>query len=193
MSINPEHVLKINDIATVYCIDDSVKKSILDLNINNIDINRKTQVISVLRLIDMIDTKHKNLDIIVFGGPEILLEIEDKSKIKPFLSFLKIFLVSIILFLGAALAIINFHEDVNMAESLGKIYYLLTGEKNNNPLILYIPYSLGIGLGMFAFFNSFLGKKWRQEPSPLEVEMHLYDKNIRDYILDNSKDEDKTG
>lgn len=193
VSICKEQILKIKDIATIYCIDESVKSSILELNINNLNYNKGTQVISIIRIIDIINSTFEDLDIVVFGDPEILIEIENKSNIRPFFNFLKIFFVSTILFLGAALAIINFHEDVNMDESLKKIYYIITGEMNNNPAILYIPYSIGIGIGMFAFFNSFPGKKKKKEPSPLEVEMHLYDKNVQDYILDNTKDKNKMG
>lgn len=42
----------------------------------------------------------------------------------------------------------NFHEDVSMQVVHQKIYYMVTGTYDNQPLILQIPYSLGLGIGM---------------------------------------------
>ncbi len=100
---------------------------------------------------------------------------------------MKVSLVCIILFLGAGLAIINFHEDVNIENSFKTFHYLITGEFSERPLLLQISYSIGIGVGMITFFNHVFKKKWKKEPSPLDVEMYFYQKNIDEYIIDNAK------
>lgn len=100
---------------------------------------------------------------------------------------MRITVVTILLFIGAAIAIINFHEDVNMEESLKIINRIVTGEETENLLLLKIPYSLGLGVGMVTFFSHVFRKKWKKEPSPLELEMYSYKKNIDNYILDNTK------
>ncbi len=121
------------------------------------------------------------------GDTEILVNIQGESSEWKLFSILKTALVCFILFLGAGLAIVNFHADVNMDKSLQIIYHMVTGEEKQKPLILLIPYSLGIGAGMTVFFNHLFQKKWKKEPSPLEVEMFMYEKNIDDYILDTTK------
>ena len=60
-------------------------------------------------------------------------------------------LVWLLLFIGAALAIIYFHEDVSMQQVHQRLYYMITGEFNAQPLLFQIPYSLGLGLGMVLF------------------------------------------
>ena len=90
------------------------------------------------------------------------------------------------------MAIINFHIDVNMKQSMESIFYLVTGTKKENPLILLIPYSIGIGIGMFAFFSSaFSNKSRRKEPGPMEVEMDLFNKDVDDFILNKIKNTKK--
>lgn len=68
-----------------------------------------------------------------------------------------------IIFFGAGIAIVNFYEDVNMIASLSKIYYTFTGIKDNKPLILTIPYSIGLGIGVMTFFNRVLSSSKRRK------------------------------
>jgi len=173
--------------ASVFCKSSTKQESILNLDIHQVSSQLKNEVISVLHIIKSIQVESENIDIVILGNPEILVDIRTSGKTSNISLILKTFFVCIILFLGAGLAIINFHQDVNMEESFKTIYYLVTGERNNSPLILEIPYSLGIGLGMAAFFNHFFRQKWKKEPSPLEVEMNSYQKNIDEYILDETK------
>jgi len=36
---------------------------------------------------------------------------------------------------------------------------------------------------MVVFFNHLFKKKWNEEPTPLEVEMFLYQENIDQYVV----------
>lgn len=92
-------------------------------------------------------------------------------------------LVWLLLFFGSALTIMNFHADVNMLEVQIRIVEMLTGHRDEHPYIFQIAYSLGIGFGMVIFFNHLFKKKWNEEPTPLEVEMYLYQKNIDQYVI----------
>lgn len=92
-------------------------------------------------------------------------------------------LVWLVLFFGSALTIMNFHADVSMQEVQVRIVEMLTGHRDEHPYLFQIAYSLGIGLGMVMFFNHLFKKKWNEEPTPLEVEMFLYQKNIDQYVV----------
>jgi len=87
----------------------------------------------------------------------------------------------------------NFHTDVSMEQVHQRIYYLVTGAYNARPLILQIPYSLGIGLGMVLFFNHVFKRKLNDEPSPLELEVFLYQENIDQYVIDHEKSQKRRG
>lgn len=144
-------------------------------------------MIPALKIINIVYKYNENIDLKIMGDIEILVNIQGEDNEGKLFTIIKTALVCFILFLGAGLAIVNFHADVNMDKSLQIIYHMVTGEENQKPFILLIPYSLGIGAGMTVFFNHVFQKKWKKEPSPLEVEMFMYEKNIDDYILDTTK------
>ena len=187
VSVIPGQVLRIKDIGSAFCVDEDIQGKVLNLEIKKVKGEQKNEVIPALLIISIVQKSMTNIDIVVMGNPEILVDINHSSNTNKIYNYIKIALVCLILFLGAGLAIINFHADVNMDESLKIIYHMVTGKENDKPLILQIPYSIGIGLGMSVFFNHVLKKKWKKEPSPLEVEMYMYDKSIDEYTLDNTK------
>ncbi|HHV78126.1 MAG TPA: hypothetical protein GXX40_00690 [Firmicutes bacterium] len=90
----------------------------------------------------------------------------------------KAIVVSALLAVGSATAIMNFHSDVNMREVQCEVFKMITGVRTSQPLLLQIPYSIGIAIGVLVFFNHLRMGGRRDEPSPLEVEMYLYDRNV---------------
>jgi stage V sporulation protein AA len=96
-----------------------------------------------------------------------------------------------VLFIGSGLAIMNFHTDVSMPEVHQRLYYLITGRAESQPLLMQIPYSLGIALGMILFFNHFFQKRINEEPSPLEVELFLYQQNVDQYYIQHENKENE--
>jgi stage V sporulation protein AA len=141
-------------------------------------------VIDAMDVIDTIHTHFPHVDIQTVGPSQTVLEVKSKKrKVRP----LFISLVWILLFIGAALTIMNFHEDVAMGDVHQKIYQLITGEKKEKPLIIQIPYSLGVGIGMVLFFNHLFKKKFNEEPSPLEVEIFKYQQDLDQFIVIQEK------
>lgn len=123
---------------------------------------------------------------IEFLGPEETIIEIGNAQPKP--SILLLMLVWIILFVGTAMSIMNFHYDVSMPEVHEKLHYLFTGEKNKQPLWIQIPYSFGLGVGMVLFLNHWFKKRINEEPSPLEIELHKYEREIDSYILHYEND-----
>ncbi|MCF6466472.1 stage V sporulation protein AA [Clostridium sp. Cult2] len=179
----------VEDVGEVYCKNDSIKKKVEKVRIYNGKDKEMYDYISGNEITTKVLNAVENIDVTIIGGPDILLEVKGKEESNRLLNFLKISFVMIVLFLGAAAAIINFYEDVNMSKSMEKIYFTITGMKKENPLIITIPLSIGTGLGMFAFFSRIFSfsKRRRQEPGPMELELYLYDKDIEDNILNDLK------
>lgn len=137
-------------------------------------------MIDIMRVIRTVKEAFPTITIEHFGEPHSLIEITaGEKKPNPFL----IAIVWLLLFIGSGVAIMNFHADVSMGLVHQKIYELLTGTKLEHPLLLEIPYSFGIGIGMAVFFNHWFKKKFNDEPSPLEVEMFLYQENMNQYVI----------
>ncbi|QQY80503.1 stage V sporulation protein AA [Keratinibaculum paraultunense] len=183
----------VRDIGKVYCDDEVIKKKVEDICIYKGSDKEEYDYISGTEITNKILNKVNNIDINIIGGPDVLLEIKSQENSNKIFKIFKVTIIAIILFLGASMAIINFYEDVNMGATMEKIYYIFTGEKTQNPKILTIPFSLGIGLGMFTFFSRIFSfsKRRRQEPGPMEVELYLYDKDLEEYILNELKQKKK--
>ena len=47
-------------------------------------------------------------------------------------------------------------------------------------------YSVGLAVGILVFFNHFAVKKLNTDPTPLEVEMRLYEENVCKTLIQNA-------
>lgn len=178
-------VLKLKDIAyitTSFHLKDELENMAI-YNVTKSDYNYI--VIDSFIIIRHLNEQFPELEFSVIGPSEVTIHVETKKQQKPL--FLAIF-VWLLLFIGTAMTIMNFHYDVSMQEVQQKLHYILTGEQNEFPLWIQIPYSLGLGVGMLLFFNHWFKKRFNEEPSPLEIELYNYQQDIRQYINDTEND-----
>jgi stage V sporulation protein AA len=141
-------------------------------------------VIDVMDVIERIRRVHPELDVRSVGPAQTIIETEVRRRVP---SAVWVVMIWLLLFVGSGLALMNFHTDVSMKSVHQRIYYLVTGQHDARPLILQIPYSLGIGVGMILFFNHLFKRRFNDEPSPLELEMFLYQENLNQYVIDHEK------
>ncbi|SDK59834.1 stage V sporulation protein AA [Natronincola ferrireducens] len=193
IKINASKTIFLKDLVDVYIEDTITKKKIEDIKYEIEDLhNKNNHLIGILSIIALIKKYYPTSAITVIGEPNILVTIENNEMVaKDRKKTLRVALVCFLLFVGSMTAIINFHSDVDMLQTQKTIYRIITGEETDNLLLLQIPYSLGIGIGMSVFFNHFFKKKINNEPSPLEVEVHLYQENLDQYIKNNSEKHNK--
>ncbi|EEK49087.1 Stage V sporulation protein AA [Bacillus cereus ATCC 10876] len=182
LKVSPTYEVKLGDVAQL-AGDSSVVELLQNEIVYKITAHDKTHVvIDVMKVIEIIQQKASHVQINLLGSGQTLVEIiYEKKKAHPIFFGL----VWLLLFIGAALAIIYFHEDVSMQQVHQRLYYMITGEFNAQPLLFQIPYSLGLGLGMVLFFNHVFQKRINEEPSPLEVEMFQYQQSLDQYVIVN--------
>ena len=182
LKVSPTYEVKLGDVAQL-AGDSSVVELLQNEIVYKITAHDKTHVvIDVMKVIEIIQQKASHLQINLLGSGQTLVEIiYEKKKTHPIFFGL----VWLLLFIGAALAIIYFHEDVSMQQVHQRLYYMITGEFNAQPLLFQIPYSVGLGLGMVLFFNHVFQKRINEEPSPLEVEMFQYQQSLDQYVIVN--------
>nr|WP_176560166.1 stage V sporulation protein AA [Brevibacillus dissolubilis] len=145
-------------------------------------------IVDIMQIIKKLRTMYPDVVLEVQGASQLIVEVTRPRK-RPHL--IAVVLVWLLLFVGSGLAIMNFHADVSMPQVHQRIYYLITGEQDAHPMLLQIPYSIGIGLGMVLFFNHIFRKKINEEPSPLDVEMFLYQQNLDQYYLQHENKENE--
>lgn len=183
----------VKDIAEVYCQNATVKKEIEAIKVYTSEGEENWDYLSATDVIKKIVDKFQFVDINPLGATEVILEIKSKEKENKTFEFIKTTLICIVMFFGAAMGIMYFHEDVNMKDTLGKLYFTFTGVKKENPLIMTIPYSLGLGIGMVTFFKRVISRSIRRkkEPGPLDIETYLYEKDMDEYILNEMQKGEK--
>lgn len=173
-------MIRLGDIAHILCEPDweqvlSTLELVLPLSKDG-----NMLVIDLMRIIPQIKKVIPNVFIESIGLQHVIVEIVQKPK-KP--SIPLFILVWLLLFFGSALTIMNFHADVNMMEVQIRVVEMVTGERDEHPYLFQTAYSIGIGFGMTVFFNHLFKKKWNEEPTPLEVEMFLYQENIDQFVV----------
>ena len=135
-------------------------------------------VFSVLRVIEIIHNDYPTLEVVNCGEEDFLVEYVKSTVKNKFLEKLKLILISIIVFFGSAFTIMTFHNDIGINEVFERFYIQLMGEDKPMVTELEISYSIGLAVGIVVFFNHIKKKKLSHDPTPLEVEMKKYNKDL---------------
>ncbi len=147
-------------------------------------------VVSMIDIIHDIQKKEPDLEVTHIGEPSFIVTYEQGKHEHVFFSWVKTALVCLISFFGTAFSIMTFNTDVDINRLFAQIYEQMTGEPAPGFSILEITYSLGIGLGVLFFFNHFGSKKITQDPTPMQVQMRLYEDDVNNTIIEDINRED---
>jgi stage V sporulation protein AA len=178
--VEPLQKIVLSDIAQIIVVD-HLKEPVKTLPIYEIShSDRNIVIIDCINVIQKIKQFYPEMEIEMLGSAQTIVEVVFEKKKYSLPLFL---LTWFLLFFGAVLTIMNFHEDVSMQSVHQKIYLMITGKKVEKPLLFQIPYSIGLGVGMIIFFNHVFKKRLNEEPSPLEVEMFNYQQDLDQYVI----------
>ena len=83
----------------------------------------------------------------------------------------------------------TFNNDVDVGGLFSQIYTLVTGNVSSGFTILEISYSVGIGLGVLFFFNHFGKRKLTDDPTPMQVQMRIYEDDVNKTIMEEMERE----
>lgn len=179
VQVKPEESLYMKDIAQIIASEEIYEKLAM-LQVLKVRPKDHIHIIDVMKVIQYITGVFPEYEVQAVGPPQTIIEVIYKKKGMSIPFFI---LVWFLLFFGAALTIMNFHEDVSMQTVHQRLYLIMTGKEVAKPLLFQIPYSIGIGLGMILFFNHVFKKRLNEEPSPLEVEMFNYQQSLDQYVI----------
>ena len=147
-------------------------------------------VFSILKVIEIIHRDYPTLSVVNCGEEDFIVEYLKSTVKNKFIEKLKLIVISVIVFFGSAFTIMTFHNDIGIDEVFGRFYVQLMGE--DKPMIteLEISYSIGLAVGIIVFFNHFSKKKLSHDPTPIEVELQKYNKDL---IITKIADADEKG
>ena len=182
--IGKEFVL-VKDIADVFA-EAGIQKRAENVKILTTKDKDGVYLISVIDVVKVLSAAFPGYSINNLGESDTMVSLKSNApKKSSFIKWLKIALVSIILFTGASSAIMAFHTDSQLGAVFQQYYKIFFGEHIEKPYIINIPYSIGLAVGIVVFFNHFSGKRLTNEPTPIEVEMATYEKDVEDAVIDS--------
>ena len=144
-------------------------------------------VISNMKVLETIHEYRSDLEIRLLGAEEVVVWIERRKQPSRLLVGIRIVAVVLVAFFGSAFSIMTYNTDVSATELFDSIYELVMGEPPAGAGMLQLSYAVGLMIGMLVFFCH--GKKARKqnEPTPLHIEMRLYEDDVNTTCITNAE------
>ncbi len=186
--------VKVKDVVTIYCEDALILGKIKNLTLLHLkgEKNEK-QSVTILYVTKTIlqGLKEVSLNITALGETDCVVCYMPDIPEKKWVVALKESLVGLTVFFGAAFAIMTYNQDVDVPGVFGKLHYIFTGTLSAAPGVLEIAYAIGLAVGVTVFFNHFGGRKWTSDPTPMEVAMTKYEKDMMTTLIKEEAREEK--
>lgn len=183
----------VKDIASVYCSDKTICAKARALKVYQFhEKERKRQVISVLKVIELIEKECPGISVENIGENATLIELVNVDRHKGPVQWIKMFFVACISFFGTAFTIMAFHNDININKVFTRVYEMVMGYASDGYSILEISYSIGLAAGIIIFFNHVGGRRITKDPTPIEVEMRVYETDVNKALIETADREGKT-
>lgn len=187
-----EHVC-VSDIASVYCADSSVSEKARSLRVYQFHENEeKRKVLSVLKVIELIEKECPGVSVENIGENAVLIELVNMDKHKGLIQLFKLIFVALISFFGTGFTIMAFHNDISINRIFEQVYEMVMGYPSDGYSILEISYSVGLAVGIIVFFNHVGGRRLTKDPTPIEVEMRIYEGDVNKALIETADREGKT-
>ncbi len=152
----------------------------------------KRRVVGVLKVVELLSAACPGVSIESVGEMDTLVERVDVKQKKGSMEWVKILFVTAISFFGTAFTIMAFHNDIGINQVFEKITRMVTGKGTDGFTILELMYSVGLSLGIILFFNHIGGRRITKDPTPIEVEMRVYEREVNDALIETSDREGKS-
>lgn len=183
----------VKDIGKLTCSDTHIlskAKSIKLLHFKQGE--EKRQVISILKVIEEITKVCPGVSVENLGETDVLVEYVNVNRHKGAVQWSKLLFVSLVSFFGTAFTIMAFHNDIGINDVFAKIYEMVMGQPGDGCGILELSYSAGLAVGIIVFFNHIGGRRITKDPTPIEVEMRVYEQDVNKSLIETAEREGKT-
>ena len=176
----------LKDVAELYSDDPAILAKCLALKVKKISSDRDHRYVgSVLDVIGLISKLDPSIQVENMGEQDFIIDYQKPRPPRLGWEWIKTAFVCVICFCGAVFAIMTFNNDASVTDVFREIYRMVLGHEAEKVTVLEMSYSIGLALGVILFFNHFCAWKVNTDPTPLEVEMRLYEDNISKTVIQN--------
>ena len=181
----------LKDVASVECEDTAVCARCKAIKVHHFKEDSTRTVISVTKLIQLICKECPGVLVQSVGETDVLIEKVKVNTYKSWNQWVKIVLVCMVSFFGTAFTIMAFNNDVGVKEVFEEIYRNIMNREPGRANILEVSYSIGLGLGIIIFFNHVGGRRITKDPTPIEVSMRNYERDVNQALIETADREGK--
>ena len=147
---------------------------------------KRMEVFSMLNVIERIQTDYPDVEIVSIGEQDFVVQLLDAPMAPKWLETLKVVVMVVVIFLGAAFTIMAFNNDVSVGEVFNRFYQQVMGKEKPKVSEIEIFYCLGLAVGILVFFNHIGKKKITSDPTPIQVEMRKYEQDVDMAFIENA-------
>ena len=163
----------IGDVMTVYCSDKDMIEKIGHITLVEFTLGKYDR-----KVFDALDA-----DIECLGECDFVVEYKKPEK-EGTVHWIKVAVICFITMVGSGYGIIAYNNDVSTTDIFDRVYELLGASAYKATNAMEIAYAVGLFIGIVIFYDHFAGQKLSKAPTPLEVEMDKYDKDISESVID---------
>lgn len=184
--------VRLGDILSLECSNKTILSKIKTIKLlklsskENDRKNRQRIVVSVLKIISCIHEQFPDLEIQNMGEVDMIITYKGEETVPQIVHVMKAVFIAAVTFCGSAFSIMAFNNDVSVTQLFAQIYESLTGIESNGFTMLEVSYSVGIAIGILLFFNHFGKRKSTADPTPLQVQMRLYEDDIQTTLIQDA-------
>lgn len=190
-SICHEPQVKIQDVMSVQCSDPAIcagikNKTFYTFQKKETSKKKRIEVFSILEIIELIQNDYPQVEVVSYGEQDFVVQYIDRPLAPKWLEILKVGAVCLLIFLGSAFTIMAFNNDISIGEVFDRFYGQIMGVDKPNVTEIELSYCLGLAVGILVFFNHIGKKKITSDPTPIQVEMRKYEKDVDTAFIENA-------
>lgn len=174
----------LKDILTIYTNNKALTNTIGNIHLYTFDTKTGGQLtVSIMKIIELILEECPDIDIDNIGEPDFIVKYEVQGKYDKFKKNISTLFLCFVAFIGGGYAIMAYNTDIGAKELFNYLSMLFLGDAQKGALYLSVTYAIGLTIGMITFFNHLGNKRITKDPTPLEVQMRLYESDVSSTII----------
>lgn len=177
----------LRDVASVRCADSAISAKLKALKLYHFGSeDPKRFVLSTLKIVERMEEVCPHITVQIVGETDVLIEWICVGRHKGLRQWLKAAFVCLVSFFGTAFTIMAYHNDVGINEVFTQVYQMVMNAEPQGLNLLEISYSVGLAAGIILFFNHVGGRRITKDPTPIEVAMRNYERDVDNALIETA-------
>lgn len=182
----------VRDIASLTCVNPGIAAKVRAMPVHRFRPGQERRaVVGITKVIEDIGRLAPSLTVESLGETDTVIEQVRNPKRKGISVYARIVFVACISFFGTAFTLMAFYNDIGIQDVFSSFYRMVTGRASDGFTVLEVCYSVGLAAGILVFYNHIGGRRITKDPTPIEVAMREYEKQVNETLIQTADREGK--